>query len=91
MNKDHPLKSGQDYKDLAQGRACMFVLHTFILAFVLRRAETTRAGGALAVRAVGAAGTNPGWGNRTIQPKRWLWGFTLQNQEVKTDRLLKSC
>lgn len=86
MNKDRPLKSGQDYKDLAQGGACMFVLHTFILAFVLRHAETTRAGGAPAVRAVGAAGTSAG-----IRPKRWLWGFTLQNQEIKTDRLLKSC
>lgn len=59
VNKHHPLKPCQDWKDLAQGGAPMFVLHMFILASVLKHAETTRAGGAPAIRAVGAAGSSP--------------------------------
>ena len=49
----------QDSKYLALGGARMFVLHMFILASVLKLAETIRAGGAPAVRAVGVAGSSP--------------------------------
>ena len=75
MNKDHPMKPCQDCKDLVRGGACMFVLDMFILASVLKRADTTRAGRAPANRAA----------------EQWCWGFTPHNQEVETDRLLKLC